>query len=162
MKSELGSSPHTRGTSDGTDAYILTSRFIPAHAGNMTKTGNERFCLAVHPRTRGEHMIGVSACRVVRGSSPHTRGTYTAAGSAVINQRFIPAHAGNIEVPFSKYSIWSVHPRTRGEHANFSQGTSSNYGSSPHTRGTLFTLSTNSRVFRFIPAHAGNMRCIRK
>ena len=65
----VGSSPHARGTHYLGDTKRLTTRFIPARAGNAVSPLSLRFLLSVHPRTRGE-----------RRTSP---------------RRFIPARAGN-------------------------------------------------------------------
>ena len=50
----------------------------------------------------------------------------------------------------------SVHPRIRGERFSSSSKTSTRIGSSPHTRGTLLSLTDRVRRPRFIPAYAGN------
>ena len=50
----------------------------------------------------------------------------------------------------------SVHPRLRGELFAGEQDSFSNFGSSPLTRGTLFTVTGTFLCGRFIPAYAGN------
>ena len=50
----VGSSPHARGTHYLGDTKRLTTRFIPARAGNAVSPLSLRFLLSVHPRTRGE------------------------------------------------------------------------------------------------------------
>ncbi len=73
-----GSSPLARGTPCGQPAALDRQRFIPAGAGNTKRLFCSPPCSAVHPRWRGEHIIGI----LLHG--------YTL--------RFIPAGAGNTVV----------------------------------------------------------------
>ena len=71
-------------------------------------------------------------------------------------QRFIPADAGNRNLPHQGPVRPAVHPRGRGEqwwsmNPNYLQS-----GSSPRTRGTAAPLASGGRCGRFIPADAGN------
>ncbi len=111
-----GSSPHTRGTPTWPCVRRSRCRFIPAHAGNTLRCRARIGADAVHPRTRGEHILQPLAAEVKVGSSPHTRGTLNDRRRVFFVARFIPAHAGNTFVPESVTSIRTVHPRTRGEH----------------------------------------------
>ncbi len=131
-----GSSPHTRGTSGPSVFGKLNFRFIPAHAGNISCPGSSDRSCPVHPRTRGEHDCTLSSVAGLSGSSPHTRGTSYIQEGAASRPRFIPAHAGNISRAASPARPFSVHPRTRGEHAAAPSTVPSVDGSSPHTRGT--------------------------
>ncbi len=54
-----GSSPHTRGTSVRDRDIGIGIRFIPAHTGNIRNCGENYLNQTVHPRTHGEHKIGV-------------------------------------------------------------------------------------------------------
>ncbi len=94
----------------------------------------------------------------MNGSSPHTRGTRRLDPSRRQCDRFIPAHAGNTSCQISAHWNSSVHPRTRGEHVLRADSIARNFGSSPHTRGTLITRVYMGVQGRFIPAHAGNTR----
>jgi len=49
----------------------------------------------VHPRACGERLAGVIGARVGCGSSPRVRGTRPDALRQALDQRFIPARAGN-------------------------------------------------------------------
>ena len=49
----------------------------------------------VHPRACGERGGATVKTRTVTGSSPRMRGTVVTRTSALVNSRFIPAHAGN-------------------------------------------------------------------
>ena len=131
-------------------------RFIPAHAGNTSRSLRASGAPAVHPRTRGEHGAGRLPRRSGHGSSPHTRGTLGVGVAVGLVDRFIPAHAGNTACEAARASERAVHPRTRGEHSFDSIELRINSGSSPHTRGTLRLRFPPSGSIRFIPAHAGN------
>ena len=131
-----GSSPHTRGTPAADDPMTALVRFIPAYAGNA------RSAIPRHG--------------AVCGSSPHTRGTLGGKLDALRHVRFIPAYAGNALALHAGTSSPAVHPRIRGERsAGFSPGFAPG-GSSPHTRGTPYSIRVMPRVHRFIPAYAGN------
>ena len=90
------------------------------------------------------------------GSSPLTRGTRHLILPRLILKRFIPAYAGNSVNSVVRNQRTTVHPRLRGELKFCSCGCGFNRGSSPLTRGTLHDLQTSARLFRFIPAYAGN------
>ena len=69
-----GSSPHTRGARLRRRRDRGRVGIIPAYAGS-TRVGRPRARRSRdHPRIRGEHDDGASIVRVIRGSSPHTRG----------------------------------------------------------------------------------------
>ena len=84
------------------------------------------------------------------------RGTALGKIKRSLENRFIPARAGN---SFQTYPIKhrrTVHPRTCGEQS-FPRGLDDkNYGSSPHVRGTDNALTDIIVISRFIPARAGN------
>ena len=48
-----GSSPHTRDKLQNTKKFILVTRIIPAHAGQISLLYPHRRLLRDHPRTRG-------------------------------------------------------------------------------------------------------------
>ena len=75
-----------------------------------------------------------------------------------VNDRFIPAYAGNTEPHEKKPSVRSVHPRLRGEHTQGGRSMHSSRGSSPPTRGTPDSVPLQPQQRRFIPAYAGNTR----
>ncbi len=162
----LGSSPHSRGTPVPATVNTLLRRFIPAFAGNTPLALREMSTLEVHPRVRGEHRVIVAlvlaadgssprptvhprvrgehslvAGRLDRctGSSPRSRGTPVDPALRCIQERFIPAFAGNTAMPRCARRPTSVHARIRGEHAFFSRSVALPPGSSPHSRGTLDT-----------------------
>ena len=72
------------------------------------------------------------------------------------SERFIPAYAGNTNLPESRLRGGTVHPRVCGEHKSGTAITTRIFGSSPRMRGTLFTHNEEADSVRFIPAYAGN------
>ena len=131
-----GSSPLTRGTPISSASFISAMRFIPAYAGNSF--GNN------------------SQAHISNGSSPLTRGTLRRELKVLGPGRFIPAYAGNSGAISAGMPNGSVHPRLRGELCFSSSKCSSGCGSSPLTRGTLFSQLGKMLLYRFIPAYAGN------
>ena len=90
------------------------------------------------------------------GSSPRTRGTRCRTQCRACRSRFIPAYAGNTLSCPGAPPPRAVHPRVRGEHADRLVIVVGGDGSSPRTRGTLFSRSVDGLQLRFIPAYAGN------
>ena len=90
------------------------------------------------------------------GSSPRERGTLQQQARRGVHARFIPARAGN--TPFFTHSSNedAVHPRASGEHFAATTRPTSRNGSSPRERGTLIDERRRTKLFRFIPARAGN------
>ncbi len=70
-----GLSPLSRGT---LGILVLTPklhRFIPALAGNTLLRPGSRYARAVYPRSRGEHICGMTFRQRINGLSPLSRGT---------------------------------------------------------------------------------------
>ena len=90
------------------------------------------------------------------GSSPLARGTVFSILLKPAVGRFIPAGAGNrlAVSPGSRKN--TVHPRWRGEQVMKGFVNIPVRGSSPLARGTLRACLSRLRMFRFIPAGAGN------
>ena len=131
-----GSSPQARGTPIFRKLNLISSRFIPAGAGNTPRRDIEPPIKPVHPRRRGEHLLR----RTDISESP----------------RFIPAGAGNTDLVAPQIVEGSVHPRRRGEHVGGQGIDSVVVGSSPQARGTLLMPFLLPQRLRFIPAGAGN------
>ena len=105
---------------------------------------------------RGERRIETMRIISRHGSSPHARGTQTAAAVGLAEWRFIPACAGNACLGGPEIEPGTVHPRMRGERHPFAYALSSRAGSSPHARGTHLEEGDVDAIRRFIPACAGN------
>ena len=90
-----GSSPLTWGTPQTRGIPPDSRRFIPAHVGNTRVPRFPFVCLAVHPRSRGEHVKPPLQQALPVGSSPLTWGTHRLPSGRAALHRFIPAHVGN-------------------------------------------------------------------
>mgnify|MGYP001641353420 CR=1 FL=1 len=151
-----GSSPHARGTRRPQSCLLRGGRFIPACAGNTLHPVLLLLILSVHPRMRGEHRNTSPTHAAASGSSPHARGTPGGNWHFRGAHRFIPACAGNTCCRYRTATSAAVHPRMRGEHLIFVAESDDFGGSSPHARGTPFSLPFSLPFSRFIPACAGN------
>ena len=92
-----GSSPQARGTPDRADDVARPVRLIPAGAGNTRAQPHGFRPLSAHPRRRGEHGLVSDARLAEFGSSPQARGTPVTVYQDYLDQRLIPAGAGNTE-----------------------------------------------------------------
>ena len=152
-----GSSPRLRGTSTGVWVPLDGVRFIPAPAGNMASRAWPSLLPPVHPRACGEHANRTATSISSAGSSPRLRGTWSLGGSHELDNRFIPAPAGNIASQAAVCCSTAVHPRACGEHASLGQQNEPLFGSSPRLRGTFLAGWRGAGRPRFIPAPAGNI-----
>ena len=103
------------------------------------------------------------------------RGTQPARIETLSRERIIPAHAGNSWAPVAPETASTDHPRAGNSPRSASTGRHvpdhpracgelgspsakdlSNAGSSPRMRGTRLKPNDLHRLFRIIPAHAGN------
>ena len=153
-----GSSPLARGTLPGAHRLHAPDRFIPARAGNTAAPPGWGLRRPVHPRSRGEHPSGAGRAGPGFGSSPLARGTRPWRLCEDQARRFIPARAGNTSRRSCPPPASTVHPRSRGEHAQDHTFRDPVVGSSPLARGTRHRSSRRSPPVRFIPARAGNTR----
>ena len=151
-----GSSPRLRGTRSARRRSPRIRRFIPAPAGNTSKSGWLTSYPPVHPRACGEHQVSICDSDRRDGSSPRLRGTRCDWGTGYEQQRFIPAPAGNTVTGRATRGPGAVHPRACGEHLEATPHREGHVGSSPRLRGTLDGLGFRAERDRFIPAPAGN------
>ena len=151
-----GSSPLARGTYQANTTAPVVARFIPARAGNPLRPSVRVRCRWAHLRSRGEHWTPFFADQISFGSSPLAQGTRCRRGSWCGAWRLIPARAGNTMADRATGRHDPAHPRSRGEHVATGRAAVSVPGSSPLARGTRPVFSPAKRVFRLIPAHAGN------
>ena len=151
-----GSSPLARGTQPELVWLTDQIRFIPARAGNTSRTHAGTTQRAVHPRSRGEHFSWMLEVSEDNGSSPLARGTRVRPVPPKPDRRFIPARAGNTIPTSTLRSGCPVHPRSRGEHPFRFLRCASPIGSSPLARGTPDYPDVYLHSDRFIPARAGN------
>ena len=156
---KIGSSPRARGTRHTFAGWHGMQWFIPAGAGNTLRNTCGTIASTVHPRGRGEHIDTTEQGNGNDGSSPRARGTRRSRHEHQLQQRFIPAGAGNTPADRDAGQPHAVHPRGRGEHLGSRDPQPKLYGSSPRARGTLLLLSFLNIAARFIPAGAGNTAC---
>ncbi len=90
-----GSSPHPWGTRPNRSRSIRGLRFIPTPVGNTRRRAANAKQAAVHPHTRGEHVVIPTLHRAYHGSSPHPWGTPPAWWRRTHRPRFIPTPVGN-------------------------------------------------------------------
>ena len=132
-----GSSPRVRGTHWRGRSAATPRRFIPACAGNSSRSALHFAGLAVHPRVCGELAARIAIQSWASGSSPRVRGTLGPPLAGPAPDRFIPACAGNSMRRSRSRSGRSVHPRVCGELGGVDLVADAEHGSSPRVRGTL-------------------------
>ncbi|STH44114.1 Domain of uncharacterised function (DUF2825) [Escherichia coli] len=93
---------------------------------------------------------------LVGGLSPLARGTLGGLPCSQLQQRFIPAGAGNSSWLAISFGVSPVYPRWRGELSVFGITFGFGCGLSPLARGTLRERIAARLRKRFIPAGAGN------
>ena len=128
---------------------------IPAHAGKTPSRPSSALPTRDHPRSRGENPFWVCLSACYWGSSPLTRGKPVDLHEGQANLRIIPAHAGKTSARHRRITTLRDHPRSRGENAWFAASIASYKGSSPLTRGKLYSDGDRPRRPGIIPAHAG-------
>ncbi len=151
-----GSSPRVRGTVHHLDGILEPGRFIPARAGNSGYDGAGHAAPPVHPRACGEQESVEEFGHQLAGSSPRVRGTEMLSAALIGAKRFIPARAGNRNIPLDWSKSPPVHPRACGEQPEIAARVRPNVGSSPRVRGTDEFPVDPVLTVRFIPARAGN------
>ena len=160
LLSASGSSPLTRGKRLADLRDGLNLRLIPAHAGKTTgsppgsktpaahppphagKTHDTHVtppARRAHPRSRGENLLHTWCLDLRLGSSPLTRGKPPLRPLAHRRIRLIPAHAGKTARKRLDVGAGGAHPRSRGENWSPSRKITAAFGSSPLTRGKLFS-----------------------
>ena len=140
-----------------TSAFIAISRCPAGSEGKpFQDQRKEKGNAEAYPLARGEHSDRTTQNDLQQGSSPLARGTPELRGSNRGVVRLIPAHAGNTCGDDSGRRRPRAHPRSRGEHADFSTFGRGLSGSSPLARGTQCTNSPAFGKIGLIPARAGN------
>ena len=141
-------------------SFGFPSRIIPAFAGNTDFIRALFSSYQDHPRIRGEHSPSAGTAVMMRGSSPHSRGTPEGNLRQLNIAGIIPAFAGNTFPTQQPCCLSRDHPRIRGEHCANSATKIIAKGSSPHSRGTRDIPRGRSGKYGIIPAFAGNTRCM--
>ena len=89
------------------------------------------------------------------GSSPRVRGTFIRTTHMPMNNRFIPAGAGNIASSPRSGTLEPVHPRGCGEHAKFSIRVISSWRFIPAGAGNMYTRTSSDRLEEVHPRGCG-------
>ena len=92
---------------------------------------------SVYPRWRGEHYYAKEKTLGEDGLSPLARGTLNCDVASFVQNRFIPAGAGNTDTVTFPMLYRAVYPRWRGEHIKCQPFECPDHGLSPLARGTL-------------------------
>ena len=150
-----GSSPLTRGKQVERGLRGSGFRLIPAHAGKTRCKDSCPWCVAAHPRSRGENYATQRNPVRPTGSSPLTRGKHHVDSPAHYLVRLIPAHAGKTCSLMIRRCSAAAHPRSRGENTARTRPLVETIGSSPLTRGKPPVGAGGHELSGLIPAHAG-------
>ena len=150
-----GTSPRTRGKLPLRANSTYDQRNIPAHAGKTHPCGHKHSHAAEHPRARGENPFIKSISRIMRGTSPRTRGKQAYPTSGDQQFRNIPAHAGKTLIENAMAVFNKEHPRARGENTRINTFELAPGGTSPRTRGKHKMPFVLGWRMGNIPAHAG-------
>ena len=113
-----GSSPLARGTHHAAKVNDGIKGLIPARAGNTLPPRLMKRSMRAHPRSRGEHLVGMVLAVIIGGSSPLARGTLGVLRCERRATGLIPARAGNTTRLVPVDTTIRAHPRSRGEHQN--------------------------------------------
>ena len=151
-----GSSPHVRGTLCKRFIRVFPIGIIPACAGNTALREPNVYVQWDHPRMCGEHDREIEGHVARPGSSPHVRGTLPGSARLLLPAGIIPACAGNTRSSRRRSATARDHPRMCGEHFTIGAMRLAFAGSSPHVRGTLYSVVGFPSLSGIIPACAGN------
>ena len=109
-----GSSPRMRGKPWLLSLISLTSRIIPAHAGQTSACDSSASSCPDHPRACGANSVPVTGSKPPVGSSPRMRGKLQHDRVHDGVGRIIPAHAGQTPRPSRRARTCPDHPRACG------------------------------------------------
>ena len=155
-RTSSGSSPLSRGILNHLLFLVQFVRIIPALAGNTGLCGVSSDRRGDHPRSRGEYAELVDEPEIIPGSSPLSRGIPAQRTGMVVNERIIPALAGNTNPQSRARAPHPDHPRSRGEYKLEHCPVCHETGSSPLSRGIRQAGNPVMHMRRIIPALAGN------
>ena len=129
---------------------------IPACAGNPPTGTADATPSAVHPRVCGEPAAFGCQMPESLGPSPRVRGTRDQLVPGLLDERSIPACAGNPRSSRGSRPKRRVHPRVCGEPAPGKGANRPAAGPSPRVRGTRRGSGRGKHSSGSIPACAGN------
>ncbi len=139
----------------------LVKALVPAPAGVIPPGRARGGRCGPRPRTRGGHPQAPSGPVGKCPSSPHPRGSSPTGRGPQASVALVPAPAGVI----LRAGRWGegpgARPRTRGGHPSTIPHLQTQYGSSPHPRGSSGGSGLTSWTFTLVPAPAGASRAHR-
>ena len=112
----LGSSPLARGPLAVAPLAEVVFGLIPARAGTTVPDFMNAAATWAHPRSRGDHLVCLTARGRVEGSSPLARGPLDCPGLRHGARGLIPARAGTTLQQHRLQQHQRAHPRSRGDH----------------------------------------------
>ncbi len=89
-----GSSPRMRGKPLKSNVACVSTRIIPAHAGQTSRESSTSSPASDHPRACGANCVRRGPACLCTGSSPRMRGKRSQSSLVTSSSRIIPAHAG--------------------------------------------------------------------
>ena len=134
---------------------VHSRRIIPAHAGQTASSSTAASRATDHPRACGANQVGLDDLTNPDGSSPRMRGKPEEDADHPVDERIIPAHAGQTQSGERVGGHVADHPRACGANSNKGSATVSASGSSPRMRGKRLLVREHRAHVRIIPAHAG-------
>ena len=150
-----GLSPRVRGNRVSAGSGQVRLGSIPACAGEPCYGGNSLYQGWVYPRVCGGTRRVVKSDIIIRGLSPRVRGNPAQRPVQGQGGRSIPACAGEPYNPLSARIAPWVYPRVCGGTDLERSSVPTSCGLSPRVRGNQFRYGAECRVFRSIPACAG-------
>ena len=152
----FGLSPPTRGILGQSTTPARRRRSIPAYAGDPHHSGGSPHSVEVYPRLRGGSADTPGLASSKAGLSPPTRGILRQGAVDRLNERSIPAYAGDPMAIPTLMTRRKVYPRLRGGSTSPKCLCRGIQGLSPPTRGIPHHALPRRRSRRSIPAYAGD------
>ena len=151
----MGLSPRVRGNLTNKAWANGVKRSIPACTGEPSRPRLPLSVARVYPRVYGGTFGMRSVLPVRLGLSPRVRGNLPDAARTLLDNRSIPACAGEPAINReSRRSLW-VYPRVCGGTPQTERPQTGYYGLSPRVRGNPEVMTPGISLQRSIPACAG-------
>ena len=151
----IGLSPRVRGNHRGGCAQGRLRGSIPACAGEPSRSRSTSPASRVYPRVCGGTVSTPSSDVGRMGLSPRVRGNPRGQRRSAVRVRSIPACAGEPRNSPTPYPLVKVYPRVCGGTISRIHRIYARNGLSPRVRGNLGFDDPRGRLYRSIPACAG-------
>ena len=150
-----GTSPRVRGKLDAFIAAPADLGYIPACAGEASRSDRRHPHLQVHPRVCGGSQLPFDLDRAKKGTSPRVRGKLCGSPVNLLKMGYIPACAGEAGLGLATGGLLQVHPRVCGGSHGLGRDREMAQGTSPRVRGKLRRTRARWKRTGYIPACAG-------